>query len=61
MANPFAKYAQPQQEEQNPFAKYAAPQPPAAQPEEQNPFAKYAPTTAAVPNGFCSSGCAAGG
>jgi hypothetical protein len=58
MANPFAKYAQPQQEEQNPFAKYAAPQPPAAQPEEQNPFAKYAPapTTTAVQNPFAVEG-----
>jgi hypothetical protein len=61
MANPFAKYAQPQKEEENPFAKYAAPQPPAAQPEEQNPFAKYAPapTTTAVQNPFAVEGAPA--
>jgi len=58
MANPFAKYAQPQQEEQNPFAKYAAPQPPAAPPEEQNPFAKYAPAPVVTsgPNPFAVEG-----
>lgn len=49
MANPFAKYAQPQQEEENPFAKYAAPKAPAPQPEEENPFAKYAPAPAPAP------------
>jgi hypothetical protein len=36
MANPFAQFAQPQ-EEQNPFAQFAKPQ------EEQNPFAQFAP------------------
>jgi hypothetical protein len=36
MANPFARFAQPQ-EEQNPFARFAQPQ------EEQNPFAQFAP------------------
>ena len=35
MANPFAQFAQPQ-EEQNPFAQFAKPQ------EEQNPFAQFA-------------------
>jgi len=39
MANPFAQFAQPQ-EEQNPFAQFAKPQ------EEQNPFAQFAPQQA---------------
>ena len=39
MANPFAQFAQPQ-EEQNPFAQFAKPQ------EQQNPFAQFAPQQA---------------
>ena len=62
MVNPFAKYAQPQEEE-NPFAKYAQPvEEPATQGAEvpaENPFAKYAAPAAPVttgPNPFQGQG-----
>ena len=52
MANPFAKYVQPQQDE-NPFARYAQPvpeTPPAPTTDVvANPFAKFAPTPAPTP------------
>lgn len=58
MVNPFAKYVQPQQDE-NPFAKFARPEPEAqpAPPTQAgpttdvvaNPFAKFAPTPAPAP------------